>query len=216
MTRNQQFRALFRGGAPFVCMGAFDAITAKLAEASDALATALISYSAVGMGLWDMLSFYADPTKGDAQTAANAAARSAVRSNRMPAIAPIRPPANGTVAKVAGKQGTVKLEQRKGNPKVVGPFPTYEPKKQPKKEEPPLKFDTTDRIREQLAQEQRALAAEAAERHRSTSYDAKVAEMLAGFETQRLQRESGAESDREGQQVVRAFAHGQPYWKGAA
>ncbi len=31
------------------------------------------------------------------------------------------------------------------------------PKKQPKKEEPPLKFDTTDRIREQLAQEQRAL-----------------------------------------------------------
>lgn len=48
--------------------------SAKLAEASDALATALISYSAVGTGLWDMLSFYADPTKGDAQTAANAAA----------------------------------------------------------------------------------------------------------------------------------------------
>jgi colicin import membrane protein len=31
------------------------------------------------------------------------------------------------------------------------------PKKPAKKEEPPLKFDTTDRIREQLAQEQRAL-----------------------------------------------------------
>lgn len=48
--------------------------TAKLAEASDTLATALASYNAVATGLWDMLSFYADPTKGDAQTAANAAA----------------------------------------------------------------------------------------------------------------------------------------------
>jgi hypothetical protein len=46
----------------------------KLPLASDALAEALVNYDAVATGLWDMLSFYVDPAKGDAQTAAKAAA----------------------------------------------------------------------------------------------------------------------------------------------
>jgi hypothetical protein len=46
----------------------------RLVEASDALATTLVSYDAVATGLWDMLGFYADRAKGDAQTAAGAAA----------------------------------------------------------------------------------------------------------------------------------------------
>jgi hypothetical protein len=46
----------------------------KQAETPDALAKALVSYSAVAAGLWDLLGYYADPTRGDAQTAAAAAA----------------------------------------------------------------------------------------------------------------------------------------------
>jgi hypothetical protein len=46
----------------------------KLAVTSDALAGALVSYNAVATGLWDMLGYYADPAKGDAQSAAKAAA----------------------------------------------------------------------------------------------------------------------------------------------
>lgn len=49
MTRNQQFRALFQHGAPFVCMGAFDAITAKLAEASGAQALFVSGFVACGV-----------------------------------------------------------------------------------------------------------------------------------------------------------------------
>ena len=49
MTRNQQFRALFRQGSPFVCMGAFDAITAKLAEASGAQALFVSGFMACGI-----------------------------------------------------------------------------------------------------------------------------------------------------------------------
>ncbi|WP_168355872.1 hypothetical protein [Sphingomonas gei] len=46
----------------------------RMAVVSDALAGALISYDAVATGLWDLLGYYADPAKGDAQTAAAAAA----------------------------------------------------------------------------------------------------------------------------------------------
>ena len=49
MTRNQRFRALFRLGQPFVCMGAFDAITAKLAEASGAQAIFVSGFVACGV-----------------------------------------------------------------------------------------------------------------------------------------------------------------------
>jgi len=49
MTRNQRFRALFQLGKPFVCMGAFDAITAKLAEASGAQAIFVSGFVACGV-----------------------------------------------------------------------------------------------------------------------------------------------------------------------
>ena len=49
MTRNQQFRALFHDARPFVCMGAFDAITAKLAEASGAQALFVSGFVACGV-----------------------------------------------------------------------------------------------------------------------------------------------------------------------
>jgi len=49
MTRNQRFRALFQPGKPFVCMGAFDAITAKLAEASGAQAIFVSGFVACGI-----------------------------------------------------------------------------------------------------------------------------------------------------------------------
>jgi 2,3-dimethylmalate lyase len=49
MTRNQRFRALFRLGEPFVCMGAFDAITAKLAEASGAQSVFVSGFVACGV-----------------------------------------------------------------------------------------------------------------------------------------------------------------------
>src|SRR5439155_3954558 len=46
-----------------------------------------------------------------------------------------------------------RAEQKQPKPDIV----VEREKKKPKKEEPPLKFDTTQRIREQLAQEQKAL-----------------------------------------------------------
>jgi methylisocitrate lyase len=49
MTRNRRFRALFQTGKPFVCMGAFDAITAKLAEASGAQAIFVSGFVACGV-----------------------------------------------------------------------------------------------------------------------------------------------------------------------
>jgi len=49
MNRNQRFRALFRQSSPFVCMGAFDAITAKLAEASGAPALFVSGFVACGV-----------------------------------------------------------------------------------------------------------------------------------------------------------------------
>jgi colicin import membrane protein len=47
-----------------------------------------------------------------------------------------------------------KIEQKQSKPDIA----VEREKKKPKKEEPPLKFDTTQRIREQLAQEQQALS----------------------------------------------------------
>jgi colicin import membrane protein len=47
-----------------------------------------------------------------------------------------------------------KAEQKPAKPDIA----IEREKKKPKKEEPPLKFDTTQRIREQLAQEQQALS----------------------------------------------------------
>lgn len=49
MTRNQKFRALFAKNQPFVCMGAHDAITAKLAEASGAPAIYVSGFVASGI-----------------------------------------------------------------------------------------------------------------------------------------------------------------------
>ncbi|MES3001487.1 MAG: isocitrate lyase/PEP mutase family protein [Pseudomonadota bacterium] len=49
MTRNQRFRALFQPGKPFVCMGAYDAITAKLAEAAGAPAVFVSGFVACGI-----------------------------------------------------------------------------------------------------------------------------------------------------------------------
>lgn len=49
MTRNQRFRALFRSGKPFVCMGAFDAITAKLAQACGAQSIFVSGFVACGV-----------------------------------------------------------------------------------------------------------------------------------------------------------------------
>lgn len=49
MTRNQRFRALFKPGQPFVCMGAFDAITAKLAEGAGAPAIFVSGFVACGV-----------------------------------------------------------------------------------------------------------------------------------------------------------------------
>lgn len=49
MTRNQRFRALFAKGDPFVCMGAHDAITAKLAEACGAPAVFVSGFVASGV-----------------------------------------------------------------------------------------------------------------------------------------------------------------------
>jgi colicin import membrane protein len=50
------------------------------------------------------------------------------------------------------------IESKPQKPDIVVEKDRKAPKKQPKKEEPPLKFDTTPLIREQLAQEQRALS----------------------------------------------------------
>ena len=47
-TRNQKFRALFENG-PFVCMGAYDAITAKLAEECGAPAVFVSGFVACGI-----------------------------------------------------------------------------------------------------------------------------------------------------------------------
>lgn len=49
MNRNQRFRDLLRHHRPFVCMGAFDAITAKLAEASGAQALFVSGFVACGV-----------------------------------------------------------------------------------------------------------------------------------------------------------------------
>jgi len=49
MSRNQRFRALFQAGAPFVCMGAYDAVTAKLAEAAGAKALFVSGFVACGV-----------------------------------------------------------------------------------------------------------------------------------------------------------------------
>ena len=49
MNRHQRFRALFRPGQPFICMGAFDAISAKLAEAAGAPAIFVSGFVACGV-----------------------------------------------------------------------------------------------------------------------------------------------------------------------
>jgi len=49
MSRNQRFRALFQAGDPFVCMGAYDAVTAKLAEAAGAKALFVSGFVACGV-----------------------------------------------------------------------------------------------------------------------------------------------------------------------
>ncbi len=49
MTRNQQFRALFKNNEPFICMGAHDAITAMLAEQCGAPAVFVSGFVAAGI-----------------------------------------------------------------------------------------------------------------------------------------------------------------------
>jgi len=50
-----------------------------------------------------------------------------------------------------------KVEAKQPKPDIAVEREKKPPKKQPAKEDPPLKFDTTNLIREQLAQEQRSL-----------------------------------------------------------
>jgi len=69
----------------------------------------------------------------------------------------IEPPEPKTAPKAEVKPlPKPKVEAKQPKPDIAVEREKKPPKKQPAKEEPPLKFDTTDRIREQLAQEQRA------------------------------------------------------------
>ena len=75
--------------------------------------------------------------------------------NQLPAI---EPPAPAIEPKAEVKPPPKpKVEAKQPKPDIAVEREKKPPKKQPAKEDPPLKFDTTDRIREQLAQEQRAL-----------------------------------------------------------
>ena len=73
---------------------------------------------------------------------------------QLPAVEPLQPK---TAPKAEVKPlPKPKVEAKQPKPDIAVEREKKPPKKQPAKEEPPLKFDTTDRIREQLAQEQRA------------------------------------------------------------
>jgi len=73
---------------------------------------------------------------------------------QLPAVEPLQPK---TEPKAEVKPlPKPKVEAKQPKPDIAVEREKKPPKKQPAKEEPPLKFDTTDRIREQLAQEQRA------------------------------------------------------------
>jgi len=70
----------------------------------------------------------------------------------------IEPPAPAIEPKTEVKPPpTPKVEAKQPKPDIAVEREKKPPKKQPAKEDPPLKFDTTNLIREQLAQEQRAL-----------------------------------------------------------
>lgn len=78
--------------------------------------------------------------------------------SQLPAIEQPQPkPEPKVEAKPEIKPPPKPIESKPQKPDIVVEREKKAPKKQPKKEEPPLKFDTTPRIREQLAQEQRAL-----------------------------------------------------------
>ena len=78
--------------------------------------------------------------------------------NQLPAIEQPQPkPEPKVEPKPEIKPPPKPIESKPQKPDIVVEREKKAPKKQPAKEDPPLKFDTTDRIREQLAQEQRAL-----------------------------------------------------------
>ena len=76
--------------------------------------------------------------------------------NQLPAIEPAEPRKIEPKAEVKPLPKP-KVEAKQPKPDIAVEREKKPPKKQPAKEDPPLKFDTTDRIREQLAQEQQAL-----------------------------------------------------------
>lgn len=75
--------------------------------------------------------------------------------NQLPAIEPPAPVIEPKAEVKPPPKPTLEAKQPK--PDIAVERDKKAPKKQPAKEEPPLKFDTTNLIREQLAQEQRAL-----------------------------------------------------------
>ncbi len=78
--------------------------------------------------------------------------------NQLPAIEPPQPkPEPKIEPKPEVKPPPKPMESKPKQPDIVVEREKKAPKKQPAKEDPPLKFDTTNLIREQLAQEQRAL-----------------------------------------------------------
>jgi len=78
--------------------------------------------------------------------------------NQLPAIEQPQPkPEPKVEPKPEIKPPPKPIESKPQKPDIVVEREKKAPKKQPAKEDPPLKFDTTDRIREQLAQEQQAL-----------------------------------------------------------
>ena len=74
--------------------------------------------------------------------------------SELPAIEPPQPEAEPKPEIKPQPKPEPKVEQKPAKPDIA----IEREKKKAKKEEPPLKFDTTQRIREQLAQEQQALS----------------------------------------------------------
>ncbi len=72
----------------------------------------------------------------------------------LPAIQPPEPQVEPKPEVKPQPKPEPKVEQKQAKPDIA----IEREKKKPRKEEPPLKFDTTQRIREQLAQEQQSLS----------------------------------------------------------
>lgn len=78
--------------------------------------------------------------------------------SELPAILPPEPKVEPKPEVKPQPKPEPKVEQKASKPDIAVEREKKKLEKKPKKEEPPLKFDTTQRIREQLAQEQQALS----------------------------------------------------------